>query len=87
MQKIALEEHFGVPSLLQYSAIGQYGFTKESGQDMNHRLQEFDELRLKAMEEGNIRPTLDLLSKKVVHLLGIGDGLLRIGGRFDSWLL
>ena len=58
MNKIALEEHFGVPSLSQYSSIGQYGFTKEAAQDLNHRLQEFDELRLQAMDEGNITKTI-----------------------------
>ena len=54
MQKIALEEHFGLPELPQYYSVGQFGFTKEDAQDLNHRLQEFDDLRLKAMEEGGI---------------------------------
>src|ERR1700691_1291918 len=54
MQKIALEEHFGLPELPQYYAVGQFGFRKADADDLNHRLQEFDDLRLKAMEEGGI---------------------------------
>jgi len=54
VQKIALEEHFGLPELPQYYAVGQFGFRKADADDLNHRLQEFDDLRLKAMEEGGI---------------------------------
>ena len=58
MKKIALEEHFGLPDLTQYSSVGQFGFTKESADDINYRLQEFGELRLRAMDEGNIAKTI-----------------------------
>ena len=58
MQKIALEEHFGLPDLPQYFSVGQFGFTKEAAADLNHRLEEFDELRLQAMDEGSIRRSI-----------------------------
>ena len=58
MQKIALEEHFGLPDLTQYSSVGQFGFTRDSAKDIEYRLQEFAELRLQAMDEGKISKTI-----------------------------
>ena len=54
MNKIALEEHFGVPSLPAYSTPAEYISDKEQAEDTKRHLENFDDLRLQAMDEGGI---------------------------------
>ncbi|HEV2986152.1 MAG TPA: hypothetical protein VGX46_17260 [Vicinamibacterales bacterium] len=54
MEKIALEEHFRVPDMPEYSGAGQYISDNTAAQFMDDRLADFDDLRLQAMEEANV---------------------------------
>ena len=54
MEKIALEEHFRVPELPEYSASSQYISDKAIAGKIDDYLSDFDDLRLKTMDEAGI---------------------------------
>ncbi|HTB13611.1 MAG TPA: amidohydrolase family protein [Bryobacteraceae bacterium] len=66
MEKIALEEHFRVPNMPEYSGAGQYISDNAAAKYMDDRLADFDELRLQAMDEANV--TRAILSHTVPGL-------------------
>jgi hypothetical protein len=66
MDKIALEEHFRVPNMPEYSGAGQYISGSAAAKYMGDRLADFDDLRLQAMDEANV--TTAILSHTVPGL-------------------
>ena len=66
MEKIALEEHFRVPSMPEYSGAGQYISDIPAAKYLDDRLADFDDLRLQAMGEANV--TKAILSHTVPGL-------------------
>jgi 2,3-dihydroxybenzoate decarboxylase len=54
MEKIALEEHFRVPTMPEYSGAGQYISDNAAAKYMDDRLADFEDLRLQAMDEANV---------------------------------
>jgi 2,3-dihydroxybenzoate decarboxylase len=66
MEKIALEEHFRVPDMPEYSGAGQYISDGAAAKYMDDRLADFDDLRLQAMDEANV--TRAILSHTVPGL-------------------
>jgi 2,3-dihydroxybenzoate decarboxylase len=66
MKKIALEEHFRVPNMPEYSGAGQYISDTTAAKYMDDRLADFDDLRLQAMDEANV--TRAILSHTVPGL-------------------
>ena len=66
MDKIALEEHFRVPNMPEYSGAGQYISDNAAAKYMDDRLADFDDLRLQAMDEANV--TKAILSHTVPGL-------------------
>jgi 2,3-dihydroxybenzoate decarboxylase len=66
MDKIALEEHFRVPNMPEYSGAGQYISDSAAARYMDDRLADFDDLRLQAMDEANV--TTAILSHTVPAL-------------------
>ena len=66
MEKIALEEHFRVPDMPEYSGAGQYISDNAAAKYMDDRLADFDDLRLQAMDEANV--TRAILSHTVPGL-------------------
>jgi 2,3-dihydroxybenzoate decarboxylase len=66
MDKIALEEHFRVPNMPEYSGAGQYISDGAAAKYMDDRLADFDDLRLQAMDEANV--TRAILSHTVPGL-------------------
>jgi 2,3-dihydroxybenzoate decarboxylase len=54
MEKIALEEHFRVPGMPEYSGAGQYISDAPAAKYMDDRLADFGDLRLQAMDEANV---------------------------------
>ncbi len=54
MEKIALEEHFRVPSMPQYSGATQYLPDQATAKRIDDLLADFDDLRLQAMDEGGV---------------------------------
>ena len=66
MDKIALEEHFRVPNMPEYSGAGQYISDSAAAKYMDDRLADFDDLRLQAMAEANV--TRAILSHTVPGL-------------------
>ncbi len=58
MNKIALEEHFSVPALPEYSSPAEYIADQQQAEDTKRHLENFDDLRLQAMDEGGITRTI-----------------------------
>lgn len=54
MEKIALEEHFRVPSMPEYSGAEQYLSDQATAKHIDDLLADFDDLRLQAMDEANV---------------------------------
>jgi 2,3-dihydroxybenzoate decarboxylase len=54
MERIALEEHFRVPNMPQYSGSGRYFSDQTAAKRFDDLLADFDELRLKAMDEAKV---------------------------------
>ncbi len=71
MEKIALEEHFRVPSMPEYSGSGQYLSDPTTARRIDDLLADFDDLRLQAMDEGGI--TKAILSHTVPGLGAAAD--------------
>jgi len=72
MDKIALEEHFRVPKMPEYSGAGQYISDGAAAKYMDDRLADFDDLRLQGMDEANV--TRAILSHTVP---GLGQPLIK----------
>jgi 2,3-dihydroxybenzoate decarboxylase len=58
MEKIALEEHFRVPEMPEYSALGQYFPDPTLARNLDVLLADFDALRLHAMDEAGITKSI-----------------------------
>ena len=71
MEKIALEEHFRVPELPEYSASSQYLSDKNLAKQIDDHLADFDDLRLKTMDEAGISKSI--LSHTVPGLESAAD--------------
>jgi 2,3-dihydroxybenzoate decarboxylase len=54
MEKIALEEHFRVPHMPEYSGAGQYFSDKGAAKHFDDLLADFDDRRLQAMDAANV---------------------------------
>ena len=54
MEKIALEEHFRVPNMPEYSDSGGYFSDQTAAERLDDLLADFDDLRLQAMGEANV---------------------------------
>jgi hypothetical protein len=54
MEKIALEEHFRVPTMPEYSAMVQYFSNQAAAERLDDLLADFDDLRLQAKDEANV---------------------------------
>jgi 2,3-dihydroxybenzoate decarboxylase len=79
MEKIALEEHFRVPNMPEYSGAGQYISDIPAARYMDDRLADFDDLRLQAMDEANV--TRAILSHTVP---GLGAAMARKKAVYDA---
>ena len=66
MEKIALEEHFRVPGMPEYSGAGQYLSDQAKAKHIDDLLADFDDLRLQTMDEANV--TKAILSHTVPGL-------------------
>jgi 2,3-dihydroxybenzoate decarboxylase len=66
MDKIALEEHFRVPGMPEYSGAGQYISDNTAAKYMDDRLADFDDQRLQAMDDASV--TRAILSHTVPGL-------------------
>ena len=60
MEKIALEEHFRVPNMPEYSGAAQYISDTAAAKYMDDHLADFDDLRLQAMDEANVSRAIPL---------------------------
>jgi 2,3-dihydroxybenzoate decarboxylase len=58
MEKIALEEHFRVPNMPEYSGAQQYFSDKAAAKRFDDLLADFDDLRLQAMDEANVSKSI-----------------------------
>src|SRR5580704_12688703 len=58
MEKIALEEHFRVPNMPEYSGAQQYFSDKAAAKRFDDLLADFDDLRLQAMDEANVTKSI-----------------------------
>ena len=58
MKKIALEEHFRVPEMPQYADSSNYIPDKQLAKNIDDHLADFDELRLKTMDEAGISKSI-----------------------------
>ncbi len=58
MEKIALEEHFRVPALPEYAASSQYLPDKQLAKQIDDQLADFDDLRLRTMDEAGIAKSI-----------------------------
>jgi 2,3-dihydroxybenzoate decarboxylase len=54
MERIALEEHFRVPNMPEYSGSGRYFSDQIAAKRFDELLADFDELRLRAMDEAKV---------------------------------
>ena len=71
MEKIALEEHFRVPHMPEYSGAAQYLSDKTAAKHIDDLLADFDELRLQAMDEAKV--TKAILSHTIPGLAATTD--------------
>lgn len=77
MKKIALEEHFITSDFLQDTRRVDFaGMNQENATDFQNRLLDFDDLRLKAMDEAGIE--ISVLSLTDPGIQGIPDAALAI---------
>jgi 2,3-dihydroxybenzoate decarboxylase len=77
MDKIALEEHFRVPNMPEYSGAGQYISDNTAAAYMDDRLADFNDLRLQSMDEANV--TRAILSHTVPGLGATTDKKKAVG--------
>ena len=77
MKKIALEEHFRVPSMPEYSGAGQYLSDQDKAKHIDDLLADFGDLRLQAMDEANV--TRAILSHTVPGLGAATDTKKAVG--------
>src|SRR5580700_6664483 len=77
MEKIALEEHFRVPNMPEYSGAGQYISDIPAAKYMDDRLADFADLRLQAMDEASV--TRAILSHTVPGLGATTDKKKAVG--------
>jgi 2,3-dihydroxybenzoate decarboxylase len=71
MERIALEEHFRVPQMPEYSGAGQYFSDQSAAKHFDDLLADFDDLRLQAMDEAKV--TRAILSHTIPGLAATAD--------------
>jgi hypothetical protein len=54
MERIALEEHFRVPNMPEYSGSERYFSDQAAAKSFDDLLADFDDLRLQAMDEAKV---------------------------------
>jgi 2,3-dihydroxybenzoate decarboxylase len=77
MERIALEEHFRVPDMPEYSGSRQYFSDQTAAQRFDDLLADFDELRLRAMDEAKV--TRAILSHTIPGLGAVTDKKRAVG--------